>query len=215
MNRHKAIWIAFPVLLVVWIALWKVTSSSSKSLSSSSTTAVLRPLTASGKTAPPQEKPSSSAAPLIAPEKIILRDPFQISDRAKEALREREEARLKKERETEEATRAALEATRAQPQETAAPVVLPALSLQGIMMGEEPKAIINRKIVKVGDVIEGAKVTQITKDNVMVQFQGQNFTLQKAVSEKRPLREGPAGPGVPPGGRTEGLGPARWGGRRG
>jgi hypothetical protein len=48
---------------------------------------------------------------------------------------------------------------------------LPAMLIQGIICGGTlPQAIINNKIVKVGDTIEGAEVIEISKEAVIVHF---------------------------------------------
>ncbi|MCM8811817.1 MAG: hypothetical protein NC910_02025 [Candidatus Omnitrophica bacterium] len=55
----------------------------------------------------------------------------------------------------------------------------PQLRLQGIMWGiAQPKAIINRRIVAVGDTIENATVVAVSKDGVTVSFAGQEYLLK-------------------------------------
>jgi hypothetical protein len=57
-------------------------------------------------------------------------------------------------------------------------VHLPTMKVQGIFWGGKfPQAIINDKIVKVDDKIEGAQVTEITKDSVTVFFSNKQFVL--------------------------------------
>ena len=66
-------------------------------------------------------------------------------------------------------------------QKDAAPSV-PLLKLQGIIWGEKPQAIINRKILSVGDRIEEAEVTSVSPDGVTLSFNGQevNLTLKES-----------------------------------
>lgn len=66
-------------------------------------------------------------------------------------------------------------------------VPLPPLLVQGIVWGGSfPQAIINNKVVKVGDVVEGVQVVSIDKSGVKVYFEGNQHTLQP-----------PAGGGMP------------------
>lgn len=210
MNRQRVVLIALALLLLVWMALWRMTRPRGGSASFAPAPIIQK--TQGNEKMAAGGGPRSSDTP--APQAASTRDPFRISDRAKEILRQQEEERLRKEREAEEAARAALEAQTAKPQEPAAPVVLPQLSLQGIILGAQPKAIINRKIVKVGDTIEGAKVTRIEKNQVTVEFEGHIFPITAATPERKSPREAPSGPGYPPsyGGSREGHGPGRWGG---
>lgn len=54
----------------------------------------------------------------------------------------------------------------------------PALEVQGIIWGGYlTQAIINNKVVKVGDEIEGARIIDIAKDGVIVFFEYQNYAL--------------------------------------
>jgi len=55
---------------------------------------------------------------------------------------------------------------------------LPALQVQGIILGARLKqAIVNNKIVKVGDTIEGVRITTIEKDGVTVFFGNRSYNL--------------------------------------
>lgn len=55
---------------------------------------------------------------------------------------------------------------------------LPELKLQGIIRGTFlNQAIINNKIVKVGDFIQDAKITKIEKDGVIVFFDNKSYAL--------------------------------------
>lgn len=62
----------------------------------------------------------------------------------------------------------------------------PTLIVQGIIWGGKfPQAIINERVVKVGDTIEGIKVMQINEEGVTVVFGEQKYILSSpAASEK-------------------------------
>ena len=54
----------------------------------------------------------------------------------------------------------------------------PTLTTQGLIWGGNiPQAIINDKVVKVGDTIQGAKIISITKDGVTLLFEGMQYNL--------------------------------------
>lgn len=81
------------------------------------------------------------------------RDPFEAYLK-KEELKPKDEGELAKER------------------------TFPSLTVQGIIWGGRfPQAIINGKVVKVDDVIEGARVTDITKEGITVFFNNRQQTL--------------------------------------
>jgi type II secretory pathway component PulC len=55
---------------------------------------------------------------------------------------------------------------------------LPSLAIQGIVWGSSlPQAIINNKVVKVGDTIEGVRITDINKNGVTVSWGNQEYNL--------------------------------------
>jgi len=61
---------------------------------------------------------------------------------------------------------------------TAAQEAPPDLIVQGIIWGGRfPQAIINNKVLGVGDSIQGARIISIGKGGVTVLFGGNNFTL--------------------------------------
>jgi type II secretory pathway component PulC len=58
------------------------------------------------------------------------------------------------------------------------PKPLPAFTIQGIIWeGVIPMAIINDKVVKVGDVIEGANIISIDKEGVNFLYYGREYKL--------------------------------------
>jgi len=55
---------------------------------------------------------------------------------------------------------------------------LPSLTVQGIIWGGDlPQAIINNKVVKKGDTIEGVRIVDINKNGVAIFFEGQQYNL--------------------------------------
>ena len=67
----------------------------------------------------------------------------------------------------------------------------PTLSVQGLIWGGNiPQAIVNNKVVKVGDTIDGAKVVTIEKDGVGIFYNGSEFKVSPSVlspvSTKKP-----------------------------
>lgn len=89
-----------------------------------------------------------------------------------------------------------------------APVVIPppSLTVQGIIWGGDiSQAIINQKVVKIGDTIEGAKVTDINKDGIKMIFNDQELYLSSPATSKgkeskeEKLPNTPEAPGVVPG----------------
>lgn len=63
------------------------------------------------------------------------------------------------------------------PEEQEVPA-LPPLTIQGIIWGGRfPLGIINNKVVKIGDTIEGAQIIDISKDGVIVSFADRQYNL--------------------------------------
>ncbi len=55
---------------------------------------------------------------------------------------------------------------------------LPVLKIQGMVWGGNfPQAIINNKIVKIGDKIEDASIVEINKEGVVILFEKQKYSL--------------------------------------
>ncbi len=55
---------------------------------------------------------------------------------------------------------------------------LPALTVQGVIWGGNfPQAIINNKVLKVGDTIEGVKIKAIAKEGIIVLFEGSESAI--------------------------------------
>jgi len=65
-----------------------------------------------------------------------------------------------------------------QPQEQIEAKPLPHLEIQGMVWGGSfPQAIINNKVMRVGDTIEGVRITDINKNGVNVFFDNRQYNL--------------------------------------
>lgn len=65
------------------------------------------------------------------------------------------------------------------PQENIAP---PSFNIQGLIWNTSlPQAIVDNQVVKVGDMINGAEVLDITKEGVTVKYQNNEFILKPQV----------------------------------
>ena len=72
--------------------------------------------------------------------------------------------------------------TSAAQQTEGSPSQLPALSVQGLIWGGSfPQAIINSRVVRVGDELEGVKITDIGKDGVSVLYGLNTYKLNPPV----------------------------------
>ncbi len=55
---------------------------------------------------------------------------------------------------------------------------LPALKIQGIVWGSSiPQAIINNKVLKIGDKIEDVSIVEINREGVVISFEKQKYNL--------------------------------------
>jgi type II secretory pathway component PulC len=64
------------------------------------------------------------------------------------------------------------------PSQEGEPKAQPQLTLNGVyFQQDEGYALVNNRILKAGDTIEGAKVTEISLDKVILEFDGKAFTL--------------------------------------
>ena len=57
-------------------------------------------------------------------------------------------------------------------------IVLPTFSVSGIVWGTTPRAIIDSKVYKVTDVIKGAKILNITKEGILMLYEGKEFWVK-------------------------------------
>ena len=54
-----------------------------------------------------------------------------------------------------------------------APAKLPALTVEGVVWGGNfPQAIINHRVVEVGDTLEGVQITRIDKEGIVIAYSG-------------------------------------------
>jgi len=66
----------------------------------------------------------------------------------------------------------------------------PSLTVQGIIWGGRfPQAIINNKVVKVEDTIEGARVISIDKEGINLLFEGMQYNLPSPAAGARPPKK--------------------------
>ncbi len=109
---------------------------------------------------------TASNAPLQQ-EPNVSRDPFEIPVLLKEVLHQKEIAKTTPPKTTNTSTA------------IAAQTIQPNLTLQGILWGtSKPRAIINRRVVSVGDSIEDATVVAVGKNGVTISFDGQEHLLK-------------------------------------
>ena len=192
MNRVRIQQLLVVGLLLIWPFLMMKPKPPSLPVSS---------VTAAPATAPPTavsatEMPPPGEAPLDV---ASIKDPFLLPDSLKESMRRKEEQARQAERLKAEAWQRELDQQRQGiPAPEAIKIQPPPLELQGILLGgPRPQVIINRKILSVGDTIDGATVARIRKDEVTISFQGSEFPLELPSGQKdrsgRPKREGPTG----------------------
>lgn len=59
-----------------------------------------------------------------------------------------------------------------------ADIFLPPFEIKGVVWGTPlPQVIINGNVLKIGDVIEGAKIVYISKERVDISYEGRIFSL--------------------------------------
>lgn len=82
---------------------------------------------------------------------------------------------------------------------------LPALTVQGLIWGGSlNQAIINNKVVKAGDTLEGARIVSIEKEGILVLFEGQQYSIPAPAAAGPLKKEG--GPAPSP--QNDAAGPA-------
>ncbi len=70
------------------------------------------------------------------------------------------------------------------------PVFPPELNVQAVVWGSPvPQAVINGEILRIGDTIDGAKITNITREGIDIIYKGRIFNLlspgRKSLIEKK------------------------------
>ncbi|MBU4346471.1 MAG: hypothetical protein KKH29_04000 [Candidatus Omnitrophica bacterium] len=114
---------------------------------------------------------SESTAEVLEPRHIEyragdLRDPFES---------------LKKEEPIEEP---ALAPTPAPKEQIIKAVQLPDLVIQGVIWGGRlPQAIINNKVVKIGDTIETVEIIDINKEGIIISFENKEYNLSSLAAD--------------------------------
>ena len=178
MTRTQIQQIIVIALLVGFGVIWATTRKST----------MLRPLAPVMNTPAPRAAPPVSkrdAEPLAGEagqEAVSLaRDLFGLPSRLLQKIQEREQSLKQPPKEPSPAVEEA---------PAAVPPEFSSMELQGIFWGaDKPQAIINRKILSVGDTIEGAKVTAITKEGVTLTHGGQQVELKPSAE----IRSGQGG----------------------
>jgi len=112
-------------------------------------------------------EPSPAVVPAALPDLEIPRDVFLLPRLLVQRLQQREQWAQQQ--------ASPIKPVSAQPPQ----IGITDLKLQGIFWGSSnPQAIINRKIVSVGDQVEDAEVEAITKESVTLSRNGQEFELK-------------------------------------
>ncbi|MBI3312206.1 MAG: hypothetical protein HYZ88_01605 [Candidatus Omnitrophica bacterium] len=157
MSRTQIQQIVVVILLIAFGIVWIVSRQPSNPMP-----AVPAVTTPTG----PSEQPEASEPRPPAPE--ISRDLFLPPDAFQQRIRQRE---LEQERQSQPPSAA--------PAPEAAAVDLSRFTVQGVFWGtSRPQAIINRKIVSVGDEIDGAKITSISKERILLELNGTEAELK-------------------------------------
>ncbi|MBI3318346.1 MAG: hypothetical protein HYZ90_04250 [Candidatus Omnitrophica bacterium] len=171
MSRAQLQQIALIAFLLLFALVWTLTRKLPETASLQTPPPVLLPKAVT----PPEEKPEATppAVPLEK-ETPVARNPFELPKLLKEVWQQKELARERQEQERLEREQESRDSQKAVPEQPP-----PSLELQGILWtAREPKAIINRQIVSVGDSLPGnVEVTSITKDRVRVSYPGGNIEL--------------------------------------
>ena len=119
-----------------------------------------------------QAEPLPAVAPAASPDLSIPRDVFLLPTALLQRLQQREQEAIdlvnQKKADLDKITPV-----------TAQQIGITDLELQGIFWNvSNPQAIINRRIVSVGDRIDSAEVEAITKEGVILSLNGQKFDLK-------------------------------------
>ncbi len=172
MTRTQIQQIVVIILLLVFIGVWTTTRKSSDG-KAASVAARSADIAASASQASP------ASAKTIPPKNFSLaRDPFMPTPMILGALKALELERQRQEEE--ERRRKQKKAIQPKPAPIIqVPIDAPPLKIQGVLWGPaKPQAIINRKVISVGETIEGARVVNVTREDITVSFKGQKFTFR-------------------------------------
>lgn len=71
---------------------------------------------------------------------------------------------------------------------------LPVLTVQGVIWGSGlPLAIINNKVVKSGDIVDGVQITVIKKEGITILFDGQVYNLSSPAAGNTSVQKSQGG----------------------
>ena len=126
----------------------------------------------------------------MTPELVPSRNPFQLPEVLKETLRKKQEEIREAQHQKELARQKELDRQNQLAQGTLVPTESQAssLELQGILWGDSPRVIINRKILAQGDTANGITIVAIRKDGATVSFQGNEITLELPIKQRESPR---------------------------
>lgn len=165
------------VVIVLFILFVGVFLLSNKTPEPNGAVVTLPPPGESGETPAGTPEPPAAVVPAVPADLSIPRDVFLLPALLLERLQWREqetqqeeEERLRKQQDSQIKTVSAEQ------------IGITDLTLQGVFWGPSaPQAIINRKIVSVGDQVENAEVEAINKESVTLSRNGQEFELKPEV----------------------------------
>ena len=78
---------------------------------------------------------------------------------------------------------------RAAPRAPSKPAQLPSLTVQGIVLGPRPQALINGELRHVGETIQGAKIVAIRRDGVLVEIGKRQSLMTPSVPAAAPSKD--------------------------
>ena len=162
----------FVALLLLFVIVWMLTRKAPES--SPPQLGPIQPAAASGTAA--QGEGSRTKRPETSSDLNVARDIFSAPPLLAQKLeqRQQEEMALEKQRALPAVTNPIKE-----PVSVQSPADTASFEVQGIFWGvAKPQAIINRKIVSVGDTIDDAKVEAITKEGVTLSLDGRTLELK-------------------------------------
>lgn len=67
---------------------------------------------------------------------------------------------------------------------------LPQVTVQGIILGKRPQAIIDRRLYGVGETVLGAKIVEITREGVILEIRGRRMVASPAAPTTQPKKTG-------------------------
>ncbi|MBI3322824.1 MAG: hypothetical protein HYZ94_03995 [Candidatus Omnitrophica bacterium] len=176
MTRGRVQQIIVISLLLAFGGVWALTRTGGGPL-----VTTFPPLPASPTASGTGQGPAGAVPPVEEnPEGGLARDPFRPPAPLVERIQSKK-ALLEQERQTQVQQQPIPGYQEAQPLPE-----FPAFELQGVFWGTgRPQAIINRKIVSVGDTIDGAKVTSITKEGVQLTYGEREVELKPSTEIRR------------------------------